>query len=708
MPARTPISTTIVVMQRSLLTKQRSLLTFGLIFVVTAELSAQAKRTVGEEDLATLKNASWIELATDGAALAYVTGRDLWLVSTKPGSVPRNLGTGLLPRWAPDGRRLLYLSDKSGALQLREIEIESKKDTALTNIAVGVSPRSTPAWSPDGRRILFTSPVKIGDTGSATTSTALANDKDSPLVLTNNTHPKLTLAGVLPEGNNMNRVPVPPPGTADQVFVLDVQSKQIEQLTADGLNHAARSWSPDSLSIVCIAMYPRTWAEYRTPRAELYAIDVATKQRRPLASPFLPVGAAFPQGINGGPRWSPDGSRIAYLAPATPYGHNTLFIVPAGGGAAVDAGAKLNRSLISFEWVGGARSLIVSFVNGSTVSLARLDVAIADVEQLTPGEANRRIMCASPTGAIAWQQSDARSQGVIWFKPSGAGEAYQLIDLNPQIKDWKLGEQEVVRWLSKDGEQLWGILIKPVDFQQGKKYPLIVDPYGGMVAVNDFKGISMLANQSHAMRGYAVFFPASRSFFAFNQHIKNIAFAQSAQGPAAGNALLEDVLSGVDELIARGLVDPQRLGLFSFSTGASAINYLLTRTTRFKVAVSVAGVSDWIHYFLLRDVDDWTIPDMMNGQTPFDDLQTYLSLSPIYHLDRVTTPLMLVIGDKDQRLLDHIYMFDGLRRLGREVVLVRYPAEGHGLASSAAIKDYWNRTNEFIDKYLKSGQMLEK
>ena len=111
------------------------------------------------------------------------------------------------------------------------------------------------------------------------------------------------------------------------------------------------------------------------------------------------------------------------------------------------------------------------------------------------------------------------------------------------------------------------------------------------------------------------------------------------------------------------------------------INYLLTRTTRFKVAVSFAGVSDWFHYFLLRDVDDWTIPDMLKGRTPFDDLQTYLSLSPIYHLDKVTTPLMLVIGDKDQRLLDHIYMFDGLRRLGREVTLVRYPAEGHGLAS---------------------------
>lgn len=327
---------------------------------------------------------------------------------------------------------------------------------------------------------------------------------------------------------------------------------------------------------------------------------------------------------------------------------------------------------------------------------------------MTPGEANRRLVSASPAGAIAWQQSDGKSQGVIWVKPSREGEAYQLLELNPQIKDWKLGEQGVVPWRSKDGEQLWGILIKPVDYQPARKYPLIVDPYGSPVAISDFKGVSLLANQAHAMRGYAVFFPASRSFFGFTQHFKNTAFAQSAQGAAAGEALVEDVLSGVDELIARGLVDPQRLGLYSFSTGASAINYLLTRTTRFKVAVSAAGVSDWVHYFLLRDVDDWTIPDMLNGHTPFDDLQTYLSLSPIYHLDRVVTPLMLVVGDKDQRLLDNIYMFDGLRRLGREVTLVRYPGEGHGIASSSAIKDYWNRVNEFFDKYLKPDQSLQK
>jgi dipeptidyl aminopeptidase/acylaminoacyl peptidase len=92
---------------------------------------------------------------------------------------------------------------------------------------------------------------------------------------------------------------------------------------------------------------------------------------------------------------------------------------------------------------------------------------------------------------------------------------------------------------------------------------------------------------------------------------------------------------------------------------------------------------------------------MLNGQTPFDALQTYVSLSPIYHLENVGTPLMLVVGDSDQRLLDHIYMFDGLRRLGREVSLVRYPGEGHAIASNSAIKDYLKRTNEFIDKYLK-------
>src|SRR5437016_8395790 len=111
-------------MQMTLFTKRRCFLIAVLILISLTELSAQAKHPVKIEDLATLKSANWIELAADGTTLAYVTGRDLWLVSIKPGSVPRKLGTGVLPRFASDGRRLLYLSDKSGALQLWMMEIE--------------------------------------------------------------------------------------------------------------------------------------------------------------------------------------------------------------------------------------------------------------------------------------------------------------------------------------------------------------------------------------------------------------------------------------------------------------------------------------------------------------------------------------------------------------------------------------------------------
>ncbi len=152
-------------------------------------------------------------------------------------------------------------------------------------------------------------------------------------------------------------------------------------------------------------------------------------------------------------------------------------------------------------------------------------------------------------------------------------------------------------------------------------------------------------------------------------------------------------------LIARGIADPERLGLWGFSNGASITNYLITRTDRFKAAVSCGGVSDWIEYFLLIDVDDFTQPDMFRGRTPWTDQPTYIAASAIYHLDRVKTPLLLVVGDRDRTLLGHLYMFNGLRRLGREVTLVRYPEDGHVLKPASA-RDYDARVVSFFSKHL--------
>ena len=159
--------------------------------------------------------------------------------------------------------------------------------------------------------------------------------------------------------------------------------------------------------------------------------------------------------------------------------------------------------------------------------------------------------------------------------------------------------------------------------------------------------------------------------------------------------MADDILSGVDKLIQMGIADPERLGLFSSSTGASAIDLLLTKTTRFKAAISASGVADWISYYLLRPSDDDTIPDMLEGRTPWDAPDLYRTLSPVFQANRIHTPLLLAVGDKDTRLPDSVMFYNALRRLARPVTLVRYPDQGHVFEGSS-LEDFWNHCLTFL------------
>ena len=210
----------------------------------------------------------------------------------------------------------------------------------------------------------------------------------------------------------------------------------------------------------------------------------------------------------------------------------------------------------------------------------------------------------------------------------------------------------------------------------------------------------MLGNQVWASRGYVVFWPNARAPHVWMNPFLSPAWSQAAKGPNGWNVTVDDVLSGVNELIRRGIVDPNRMGLYGFSNGGGILNYLITRTNRFKCAVSVAGVyPDWLLPFFLHT--DSTIPTFEGGTSPFEDPAAYLQLSAVFHLKSVTTPVLLADGDNDDDfLLGSIEMFNGLRWLHKNVTFLRYPDQGHGF-HGAAMKDFWARETAFFDKYLK-------
>ncbi len=213
----------------------------------------------------------------------------------------------------------------------------------------------------------------------------------------------------------------------------------------------------------------------------------------------------------------------------------------------------------------------------------------------------------------------------------------------------------------------------------------------------------MFGNQLWAARGYAVFLPTARAPHFWMGFIKSDSYTQAGKGPKGWDLTVDDIMSGVDEIIRRGIADPNRMGLYGFSNGGGIVNYLVTRTSRFKCAVSVAGaMSDWVRQALSHS--DSGVTAFEGGTSLWDDPDAYIQLSPVFHLNKVATPMLLADGDRDgQFLLDTIEMYNGLRQLGREVTFLRYPNQGHGFTGSA-MKDFWERANAFFDKYLKLEQ----
>jgi dipeptidyl aminopeptidase/acylaminoacyl peptidase len=697
--------------------KRRSIVVLVVLcgFAVTA--SGQGKHQVTLTDLLNLKEGGYTErLSPDGKMLVYSLDGDLWLMAAQPGTVPRKLAKGLLPEWSRDGTKLAFYSDESGSFQLWVIDIETNRLQQVTDVRDGIDPYIWTSglgsvweplafsWSPDGTKIVFASQAPTVLQSSSVSSATGANSNlpgdGTPLVLTGNTPPEWTYRGVFLntfrqvslvafwEKHKSANAKQLPPETTNQLLEVDVRRHEVTRLTHDDFGYFNPEWSPDGLSIVCASNEGK-----RVTAGELsniYIIDATTGNKRAVTSSSTSKWM---------PSWSPDGERIAYHgAEHELWGNRSIFVVSSRGGASTNVTAPLDRPISEYKWLPDSRSLVVSYHDGVSVPIAVVDISGKSARVLAPYPAITRALTISRSGKLVWQQTDGSTPGAIRVLDPGDHQSRALVDFNPEVSDWAVGEQEVVHWKNHRGDDLEGILIKPANYYAGHQYPLIVDCYPGQG--NSFKGSPMWGNQAWASRGYLVFFPAVRAPHVWSNVRRSVSFMDAAKGPKGWDVTVDDVMSGVDELINRGIADPNRMGLYGFSAGGGILNYLVTRTNRFKCAVSVApALSDWVRWALMNS-DYSLVADFAGGVSLWDDPNTYIELSAVFHLNRVKTPMLLAAGDKDYDfLLDQIEMYNGLRQLGRDVTLLRYPDQGHGFTGTA-LEDFWDRENTFFDKFL--------
>jgi dipeptidyl aminopeptidase/acylaminoacyl peptidase len=418
--------------------------------------------------------------------------------------------------------------------------------------------------------------------------------------------------------------------------------------------------------------------------AEQWEIETTANAKAVRAALRPPTKAVEPPKVQGTSRIngvlrSPDGAKVAFLDSAKPEMAWNLFCQCEGDSH--DARRISDLPIRAFQWTADSKSFWVLISNGADIAVGSLSLD-GRFTQLSSSAAMRGIGgLVAANDVVAWVQSDASHHGTIWIKDK-AGKIYQLWDPNPQTTKWSESwTQEVVRWKNAHGEELQGVLARP---SGRSRVPLIVDPYSGWQ--NRFLNIGLLGNYTFVKAGFAVFYPNHRGPFAFPAVSFGDAYVGSSRDRDPIEVLTDDVMTGVQELVRRGDADRDRMFLYSFSTGASAIDQLLTQTTAFRAAISFAGVADWLGYYRANQArGDETIPNFLGGRKPEDSPELYDRISPVQHADRIRTPLLLVIGDKDSipgggsRYRDTLAFHDALRKAGSPVELIVHPGHGHGI-----------------------------
>jgi dipeptidyl aminopeptidase/acylaminoacyl peptidase len=297
----------------------------------------------------------------------------------------------------------------------------------------------------------------------------------------------------------------------------------------------------------------------------------------------------------------------------------------------------------------------------------------------------------------------------LWFSDFGFSSPKRLTDLNPHLRQIPRGKKELFSYRNLDGQELKGALLYPPGYEEGKRYPLVVDVYAGSMVTTLERTFPLYFNpvscipQLLSQCGYLVMEPS---------------IPLSAEGNK-GSPLKEipdSVLPAVDKVVEMGIADPERIGVIGQSYGGYTVNVLITQTNRFKAAVALAGLSDLISNYGIFDArmryglggssffSSWSEGGQGRmGVPPWEDRLQWIENSPIYYLNKVETPLLLLHGDLDfVSLAQAEEVFSGLKRLEKEVEFVRYFGEGHVLSKPANIRDSWRRIVAWFDKCLKA------
>jgi dipeptidyl aminopeptidase/acylaminoacyl peptidase len=667
-------------------------LLFAIGFLAAASLSASpAGRSLELGDLARLRVVSDPQVSPDGAWVAYAVrfpdlekdrnDTDIWMTSWD-GSQSLRLTTSRdaekTPRWSPDGRYLAFLSSRGDADESEQLWLlprgggEAEK---VTDLRGGVEDYD---WSPDGKRLVL---VAEDPDPEASAEKDPSKKKTKKPIVIDRYQFKVDGVGYLRHHRK-------------HLYLLDRETRKTEALTSGDMDELLPAWSPDGRSIAFVSK--RGPDPDRTDVWNVWTIE----PRAGVAPRALTSGDVSHNHPDWDSRlaWSPDSRWVAYVEGRPDklvyYGLRRLAIVPATGGPSLVLTPGLDRNVGSPHFTPEGSAILFTLEDDQAVELARVPVSGGPIERVFRGRSVVSEFSVAPDGRIAALIGTPQAPEEVYAVENGAARP-----LSRQNDEWlagvRLGAVEETKFRSKDGTEIHGFLVRPPDAVPDRRYPAVLRIHGG--PVGQFGNSFSFEWQLLAARGYLVLAANPRGSSGRGEGFQKAIYADW------GDKDVQDVLAAVDNAVARGWADPERLGIGGWSYGGMLTNYTIASTTRFRGATSGASISNILAGY---GTDQYIREYEQELGTPWKNLATWLKISfPFLHADRITTPTLFLCGEADFNvpLLNSEQMYQALRSLGVPTELVIYPGQYHGIRKPSYVRDRLERYVAWYERYVRPG-----
>jgi len=680
-------------MRRIRVYRTATLTSFAIVLVASLAWSQPPRRAINLSDLHRIKSVSDPQRSPDGKWVAYAVGTvdvekdkrdsDIWMVSWDGARQVQITFTAESsensPRWSPDNRYLSFLAgrgsedEKKRGAQIWLLDRTGGEAQKLTDIKGGVSDYS---WSPDSKTIVFVS--SDFDPNDEPEKLEGWKRKTEPPVVIDRYHFKQDRDGYLKK-------------LYSHIWVFDVATKKALQITKGDFDDSSPVWSPDGTRLAFVGR--RDPDADRNENSDIFVVDAKAGAEPRKLSTFA--------GTNGGrPAWSPDGQWIAFLQGDEPkysaYQQEVLAVVPAAGGAVRLLTSALDRPVSDpLVWAADGKALLFEVADDRVTYVGRTTTAGGAVEKLTTGRRTVSGLSQGTDTALTLVSGTATDIGEVCAFENGAFR--KLTHQNDALlAELQLGMTEDFTSKSKDGTVVNGLMVKPAAFDVSKKYPLLLYIHGGPNG-QDAHQFSF-DREFFAAHGYVVLAVNYRGSNGRGSAYQKAIFADW------GNKEVVDLLGAVDQAIASGVADPDRLGIGGWSYGGILTDYSIATDPRFKAAVSGAGSALQLSMY---GSDQYIVQYEREIGPPWKSRDLWIKISyPFFQADRIKTPTLFLGGEKDFNvpIIGGEQMYQALKSLGVDTELVIYPGQFHGLTVPSYQRDKLQRYLAWYDKHLKAAK----